>query len=924
MNNHHGCTSNHAKYQQLGAPALVYYQKSEYDIDSISEGLPSSIDKAYQRVCRAKFQFNIPLHDESESLCDDDQGNNDSGDAGSDNDSFGSLTLISLRRKGRKDKKPDTYDHVLDDESDYRKRRVNRPLHQQRLGLLPNDLENNHQVDLLRIRRKENLSSTAEILLEDYTTYDYPYIPGIIKGGKSESPQILRDRFQNSKRFAMDRQWSDPAYLAPFGLSFNAMEEFRKEASEATMLKDTTIVNSGQGNCLIVSICPCMPCNSKSRSERSWCLIHPKGDCNDRLCVSNLIAPNGAENAGHMFRGDSISDQKDFRTLTRYASNNYPNELRLGDTILEVKQAGLWDASNRTGVFVARTVTSICVLHITSMKATKSNAGLAKTTYDFDVDVCWGNYVIEEKHRIDMHTLHKSSLSLYPTSLSCHPEYGNQLIGSKFAFSSQSSRGHKNIVHHCLAGDDDKLHSTRHTIASLKYISLIDFSSSHPMVLWSAASSYVRPALSADAQFRQPQLAMGSSLFAVDLRDDSATFQWSPSAQEMTIEGFHSINSIATDWKRECILFVSSKSAGKMWEIDTRMPCRSINEWSISYSTEDASLMRQQKGFYQDGASLMASVIDKPGRDHYTSPCLTIDTSPGTHGIHVLQRPMSRATFQTDSLESVNSPEFQFSGNSTIAHSSIFALPEISSSTHPTGIAALRLPMTSFSTGDLDETTEETNNVLYALVQTSTGDIYGYALEEAIEGRLISKPFVNAPIGTNAIRVPNELEGKLKTLEHKHWKPTGGMNIRLYLTNTFPVKPNFLFSESKDESSYVVVRKIARKRYQKRKKKRFKKHQDRLLRRVKKAIRVDDKSEVRTYEFKLDKSGVTISSASQVGADSSLLIPNALKAKAKKELKFYKETETATGTAGEPNKQPTSDLSLELLEQAKSLWGDNN
>jgi len=781
------------------------------------------------------------------------------------------------------------------------------------LGLLSNDvigIDEDEEDDRFPTKRKRKVSSKTVALLEDYTTYDYPYIPGSFKGGKSEHPQILRDHFLNSKRFATERHFSDPAYLAPFGVSSLNDLEVKKDSIENTMLKDTSILNEGQGNCLLVSGCPCTPCSLKSRSENSWCLIHTKGDCNDRLCVSNLIPPNGVENAGHMFRAETVSEQKDYRKLARFAFDTYPNELKLEDTILEVKQAGLWDASNQKCIFVVRTVTSICVLQLATMKATTH----PKTTYNFDDDVCWGNYVIEEKHRLDMRTLHTSSSSLYPTSLTCHPEYGNQLIGAKFAASSRSNRGDGNVISHYLAGDADKLHSTRHDIVSLKYISMIDFSSAHPMVLWSAASSYVRPTLSADVQFRQPQLGMGSSLFAVDLRDNSATFQWSPSAQEMVTEGFHSISAIATDWQRESIVYATSKSAGKTWEIDARMPCRSINEWSITYGAEDTSLMREQKGFFRDGMSLLTSVVrdtDNEGNEPYVSPCLTIDTTPGTHGLHVLQRPISRVRFQVDSVESIGSCGLQFSAKTSIAASSAFALPETSSSSHPTGIAALRLPMKSFSVDGSNEIDDETVNVLYTLVLTKTGDIYGYALEETREGSPSSKDYIDSPIGTKPIRVPAQIEGKLKNLEHKHWKPTGGMNIRLYLTNAYPVKPNFLIAQSKDQTSYLVVQKIARKR--------FKKHQNRLLRRVKKAVPVGDNSAVHTFEFKRDGSGVTISSTSVVGAENSLLIPDALKAKAKKEIKFYNETEASTE---EPSNHPTSDLSSGILQMAKGLWSE--
>ncbi|CAJ1934302.1 unnamed protein product [Cylindrotheca closterium] len=922
-----GCTNNQVTYQQLGAPALVYYQNSEYDMDAsaISQGKPSSIESTHQRICRAKFLFHYPIYNVTESLSDCTQRIEDSKDPEPQEEPLETATSAQQsntkkqqisRRLVHQNQRSDEHDHVFDAESEYRKRRTNMPLHRQRLGLLSDDFKGidwrDEESDRFSTKRKRKVSTKTVHILEDYTTYNYPFIPGSFKGGKSDSPQVLGDRFLNSKRYAVERLFSDPAYLAPFGVSSLGDLEVKNDSIKNTMLKDTSIINQGQGNCLLVSRCPCTPCSLKSRSKASWCLIHPKGDCNDRLCVSNLITPHGAENAGHMFRTEKVSEQKDFRRLARHASTTYPNELNLGDTILEVKQAGIWDASKQKCTFVVRTVTSICVLQLATMKATTAQSILAKN-YSFDDDVCWGNYVIQEIHRVDMRTLHTSSLSLYPTSLTCHPEYGNHLIGSKFAVSSRSNRGDMNVIHHYLAGDADKLHSTRHDIASLKYISMVDFSSAHPMVLWSASSSYVRPTLSTDVQFRQPQLGMGSSLFAIDLRDDSATFQWSPSAQEMVTEGFHSISSIATDWQRESTVYVSSKSAGKTWEIDARMPFRSINEWSITYGAEDTSLMRKQKGFFSDGMSLVTSVVhdtNSEGNDTYVSPCLTIDTTPGTYGLHILQRPISKVRFQVDSLESIDSRRLKFSESTSIAASSAFTLPEISSRAHPTGIAALRLPMNSFGVDASNDIGEGAADVLYTLVLTNTGDIYGYALEESRKGSPMSNDCIDSSIGTKPIRVPAEMEGRLKNLEYKHWKPTGGMNIRLYLTNACPIKPNFLVAQPKDQTSYLTIQKIATKR--------FKKHQERLLRRVKKAVRVDDNSAV--DKFERDGSGVTISSTSAVGTDKSLLIPRALKAKAKKVITFYNETEASTE---EPSNYQTSDLSSGILEMAKGLWSED-
>jgi len=76
-----GCTNNQVTYQQLGAPALVYYQNSEYDVDaSVAQGKPSSIENTHQRLCRAKFQFHLPSNNVAKSSPNDDQRDGDSRD----------------------------------------------------------------------------------------------------------------------------------------------------------------------------------------------------------------------------------------------------------------------------------------------------------------------------------------------------------------------------------------------------------------------------------------------------------------------------------------------------------------------------------------------------------------------------------------------------------------------------------------------------------------------------------------------------------------------------------------------------------------------------------------------------------------------------------------------------------------------------
>jgi hypothetical protein len=670
----------------------------------------------------------------------------------------------------------------------------------------------------------------------------------------------------------------------------------------------------------------------------------------DRLCISNLIPPNGHENAGHMFRKDNWKNGYKLRIMTKNALASFPNEIRLGDNILEVKQSGTWNYMTRKCIFVVRTATSVSVLQVTVMKY-YNNWKHQGDNYEFAEDVCWGNYAIEEKHRIDLRSFNLSASfrSFLPTSLACHPEYGNNCNGAKFAFSAYSTKVESNAIYHCLPEASNDLHLTKHEVPSLKHISLIDFTSSHPMCLWSAASSYVRPALSKDLLCRQPILGMGSSLYTVDLRDNAATFQWSPSAEEMVTEGVHSISCIATDWQRDTTVFVSSNSAGKTWEIDARMPCRSVNVWSLSYSSEDSSLAMAQKGFYRERLSMItktAQIDSATGLGASTSPYLTADTTPGSYGFHVLQQPLTRPIFHAEPVECIAAPGLHFSDTTSMATSSVFPFPEVANDIYPCGIAAFRVPFTAFQvpftqTGErnLADFANDTSDLLCSLTLTNKGDLYCYSLLESKHEIGVSQDSVDLPVGVKTLSIPKEMDGRMKDLDYKHWKPSGGMNLKLYLTNQFPASRNVLRTEETYQPPSVLIYRSAQnlKRYgpkilklddrkpwrvknlrYKENFKQYEEHFKKVTRRAEKAIFIDQND---VYEFKQDKSDITLSTESRLAGDESVLVPPAMSEKANKEIKFHENGQT---DESEEAQQQNSDLSKGLIKISSDLWNDPN
>jgi hypothetical protein len=580
-----------------------------------------------------------------------------------------------------------------------------------------------------------------------------------------------------------------------------------------------------------------------------------------------------------------------------------PNELCLDDTILEIKQSGTWTVENNPEcVFVARTGTHISVLSVSVKKAF-----LREEKYAYKEDVCWGNYALEERKRIDLRSLSRSFPSYRPVSLACHPKYGNDLINARFAFASHSDRGDFNVIHHAIVEAEQS--TTKHTIACLKHISLIDFTSTHPMCLWSAAASYVRPALARDIQFDLPTLGLGTSLYTVDLRSNSATFQWSPSAQETMTEGVHSISGILTDWQRDNTVWVTSKSAGKTWEIDGRMACRPVNAWSLSSSCEDSALTFQQKGFYGEGSLLTKPQSSDVRGKLEDSPILNVDTTPGAFGFHIYQRPDNRPRFQTDSLECIATPGLDFTKETSIATSSVFAFPEVADEVFVCGLSSFRVPFSQFvgeSELKLADFAHENSNVLCALTMTNTGDLYCYSLLESNDEITNCRHIPDLPVGSKVVGIPHELDGKTKELEYTHWKPNGGMNLKLYLTNQYPTPMNAVpplekFSGTKKR---IIFQKPDKKR---------KLHPS-----------LDIDPDVPVFKMDSQKVGITISAQSDVEhftQDEPVVIPLPLAEKSRKTMAFSQDKPVDVKTFKGAGR---SDLSPGILRDALGLWDETD
>jgi hypothetical protein len=636
-------------------------------------------------------------------------------------------------------------------------------------------------------------------LIKDYTSFDHPYIStkyGAYSWAPPKRtehainpirPRLFPDRWEGTNRFAEARRnCADPSYLTNFRIEdLEAMVTGTDDTMDLKNSASESLLPRNYGNCLLSLPCPCIPCSSREVGRRSVCLFHPSGEMLDHICVSNIMPPNGNINSGEVIPPSPM----DFTTRRARFLKDFPNELDLDERIMEIKQSGSWDAGYLSGIFVVRTLTHISVLKVTCKRPYELCQYRTEKRYHFDDNVCWGVYHVEEKHRIDLRSLSRSFPSYRPGSLTCHPKYGNDIVPATFAFLSPSDSNELNVLHHVIDGESPQI--IKHAIPCLKFISLIDFTSTNPLCLWSAAKSYVTPALLPEVFSRKPVYGQGTSLFCIDLRTDSATLQWSPSAEEHMTEGVLSISGIMTDWQRENTVWVTSVSAQKTYEIDTRMPCQAVNAWSLPFGCDEPGINIPTSGFNGEGTLLVQPPHNcYRGRNDPDSPILSVDMTRGSFGFHIYQRPENGPRFQTPSLECIDGPGLSFTPKTSIATSSIFALPDASKKIFTCGIAAARMHISQvLEPSDFEhfENLSQDTSVLCTMTMTNQGDIYAHSLLENSDEASKTMRFVDLPVGTKAAAIPDEVAGKEATDMGNLRKPTGGMNLKLRLQNDYPM-----------------------------------------------------------------------------------------------------------------------------------------
>jgi hypothetical protein len=187
--------------------------------------------------------------------------------------------------------------------------------------------------------------------------------------------------------------------------------------------------------------------------------------------------------------------------------------------------------------------------------------------------------------------------------------------------------------------------------------------------------------------------------------------------------------------------------------------------------------------------------------------------------------------------------------------------------------------------------------------------------------------FDGLPVGATAINIPNKLDGRTKFLKNGHWKPTGGMDLNIFLSNTYPVPRNAMipnWHEFVDGSS--------------------KKNRHEIYLNESKKKRIDDSAGVIQVGKKTPKAALTIvSEDSSVhhnemlehdGGDHTLIMPLSLSQNVQRITKVYEgrnnhDNDTADGVIGVGSDEDEyekrfhrTDISEKVIENILDGWED--
>ena len=583
----------------------------------------------------------------------------------------------------------------------------------------------------LRKRALERQGHSSQ-LIDAMQQCDAPYVPagkpkvGRVSKKRGRRHGVRQSVQQLSHLYARERQKrGDPDYMAPFELQRIETLLCEKSKTVQSQKRRQKLVFDGHhpngptryGNCIVCFSCTCRVCRTRKPLPSVY-LLHPVGVIQDHVRLSFVFLP----------RDVAETDVAEVR-----------KDLDMGDTVRQLQECG--DLT-----FVARTDLHCTVFSVELVKP-KNN--------DLAEEKCRGRcFRLCRLHRIDLRSLSRSMPSFTPIDVACHPKYGRSFTKPNIAILSERSESDRHTVHHVQCSQSVRM--MEHTYANLQDISVIDFTTMHPMVLWAAGRSHVRPALVANELTKRPRVGYGSSLFSLDLRTSKAVYQWSPSKDDFLIEGAHSISGIYTDWEKHHSVWVASTSAGKTWELDSRMPCTPVTAWSLAHACDEPGVVLPSAGLYGAG-----TLFSKPVGRNLAGPCpiLSVGKTPGSFGLHLYQRPEAGPRFQTNSIECAANASLSSLKDASVALSLTFALPDVSDGVFTCGLCSFKSSSTEFlSVPDLVRMgfiEEEITGVVSAITMTNKGDLYVHSLLESKAAHEASTAFAGLPVGAAMVAVPS-------------------------------------------------------------------------------------------------------------------------------------------------------------------------
>ena len=546
---------------------------------------------------------------------------------------------------------------------------------------------------------------------------------------------------------------------------------------------------------------------SKSIDSPSWVAIHPAGEC---LFVSRIEFPNGPE---------SDEDGSFQKKKLQYYPSVRKKKIDVGGEILQVeicsdidnllnKHLNKQSTTNINGctirnhpLFIIVRSTTFCSILKCEIFDDFVENDTRKETIDSHKRKCTGEYRLSELEKIDLRFSSVES-SYLPTCIATNPTNPVPYVSnasfaivsrttssrpSQMGFTNEGIGRRKNeeynIIHHGINKETGAC-ITKHTISNLDYISKAKFSRMNPLVLWSAARSKSPPSQFVqhrNSTYDGPLLGYGDSLYSIDLRSNQGSFIWSPSHAVKTTERLHSISALFPDNERENIVVLSSESAaGKVWQIDVRMPLRPVCTWSLPGNCDDWSLRANPVGIHGCGTiftSPFAASLYRRERDirndfygstsgirkSWHPPLLSINKKC-LFGLSVLQEPLSFPRFHTENLECIGNPHMNIVDKNGIqtscfAQSTVFKYPDVSSGIFLTGLGAFFTKTSNISndTSALALRYQSSPVRLICVVScTNKGDLYGHTILECdANGETKAEAYDGLPVGSNIVPVPS-------------------------------------------------------------------------------------------------------------------------------------------------------------------------